>query len=533
MLKVRNKVLIFYIAVIFIISFVLRYKLLFNYFVIDDYILVINNSFISSISGLIEVLNPKNFFSVLPIRCGARPFTIVSFVLDYHFFNLNPFGYHLINLILHSINSCLLFLFCYNLKKDSKAFPFIVALFYSLHPIQTEVVNTISFRADLLLSLFSLTALNLINFFNIKTFILNKKCLYLIIFLFVCFAFLSKENAIALPVIIFIYIYLFYKNNNLLKFSFITFIVVISLFFFFWIERFPVPLYFSIYPSLPANFNPLANVTSYMYTLFTALFYNILHVLYPVYLSVDYTLIFSKYIFVFAVLFIITIAYTLLYIKDKYIKFSLLALIIAYLPVSNLIPLVNTIADRYMYYPMIFISILFGLLVLKLKKFMSFKLLISFIILLLIVNTAISYDRGIVYNNQYSLYFDAIIKNPNHPRALYNMAIAYYDNKEYEKSLDLLNRLSNINPSYNRELVWFIMGHNYKALKNNELAKQYYMKVFLLAPQNQDFLDVFISMFPSVDSALYYLLNNTKSLDDEIILSFQQYQKSQNTVEIK
>ena len=108
-----------------------------------------------------------------------------------------------------------------------------------------------------------------------------------------------------------------------------------------------------------------------------------------------------------------------------------------------------------------------------------------------------------------------------------------FDNKEYEKSLDLLNRLSNINPSYNRELVWFIMGHNYKALKNNELAKQYYMKVFLLAPQNQDFLDVFISMFPSVDSALYYLLNNTKSLDDEIILSFQQYQKSQNTVEIK
>jgi tetratricopeptide (TPR) repeat protein len=223
----------------------------------------------------------------------------------------------------------------------------------------------------------------------------------------------------------------------------------------------------------------------------------------------------------------------LIYVRDKYIKFSILALIVAYLPVSNLIPLVNTIADRYMYYPMIFVSILFGLLVVKLQKFVNSKLLISFVIMLFVINTAISYDRGIVYNNQYYLYFDAIVKNPNHPRVLYNMAFAYFENKEYEKSLELLNKLSNINPSYNRELVWFVMGRNYKALNDYDKTKQYYMKAFLLAPQNQDFLDEFISMFPSVDNALYYLLNNTKSLDDEIILSFQQYQNSKNTVVVE
>ena len=288
-----------------------------------------------------------------------------------------------------------------------------------------------------------------------------------------------------------------------------------------------------MYPSLPVNFNPLFNITSYLYTLFTVLFYNILHVLYPVNLSVDYTLIFSKYIFIFVTLFIITVIFILIYVKDKYVRFSILALIVAYLPVSNLIPLVNTVADRYMYYPMIFVSILFGLLYLKLQKFINPKLLISFIIILFVINTAISYDRGTVFNNQYSLYFDAITKNPNHPRALYNMAVAYYGNKEYEKSLALLDRLSSINPNYNRESVWFITGKNYKDLKDNEKAKEYYMKSFLLAPQNQDFLDEFILMFPSVDRALYYLLNNTKTLDDEIISSFQQYQKSKNTVEVK
>jgi tetratricopeptide (TPR) repeat protein len=157
----------------------------------------------------------------------------------------------------------------------------------------------------------------------------------------------------------------------------------------------------------------------------------------------------------------------------------------------------------------------------------------TFVIILFAINTAISYERGTVYNNQYSLYFDAIIKNPNHTRVLYNMAIAYYDNKEYEKSLELLNKLSRVNPSYNRELVWFITGKNHEFLNDKETAKQYYMKAFLLAPNNQEFLDKFISMFPSVDNALYYLLQNTKSLDNEIFVSFQQYQKSKNNIEIK
>ena len=533
MLKVKDKLLVFGIIFIFVVSFVLRYKVLFNNFVLDDFILVINNSFISSFSNILDVLNPKNLFNVLPIRCGARPFTIASLIVDYQLFHLNPFGYHFINLLLHSINCFLVFLFCYSLKINNKIFPFVAAFFFSLHPIQTEVVSCICFRADLLFSLFSLLALNLASFFDNKNSLLNKKFIYVLIFCFACFAFFSKENAIVLPLIIFLYVFLLNKDIKLIKFSVITFIAVLLLFFFFWIERFPVPLYFSMYNSLPANTIPLSSVTNYIYTIFTALFYNILHILYPVNLCVDYTVAFSKTILICVILLIMSIFLILLYVRDKYIKFSILAIICAYLPVSNLVPLVNTVADRYMYYPMIFISILFGLSVVKLQKFINLKLLMTFIIILFVINTGISYDRGNVYNNQYSLYFDAIIKNPNHPRALYNMAVAYYDNKEYKKSIELLDKLSDINPSYNRELSWFITGKNYEALNDKETSKKYYMKAFLLAPKNQEFLDKFISMFPSVDNALYYVLQNTKSVDNEIILSFQQYQNSKNTIEIK
>ena len=533
MLKDKNKLLVVWIGLIFVISFLLRYKVLFNNFVLDDFVLIVNNSFIASFSNIFDVLNPKNLFSVLPIRCGARPFTVASLIFDYHLFNLNPFGYHFVNLFLHSVNTVLIFLFCYCLKTNKKIFPFIAALFFSLHPIQTEVVSAVCFRADLLFSMFSLITLNLILFFDKPKSLISKKILFLLIFCFACLAFFSKENAIVLPLIILIYVLLFYRDIKLIKFSVITFIAVIFLFFFFWVERFPVPLYFSIYHSLPINTIPLSSISNYISIIFTALFYNISHVLYPVNLSVDYTLIFSKYIVILMLLIVMMTIVTLVYIKDKYIKFSVLALTFSYLPVSNIIPLVNTVADRYMYYPMIFISILFGLLFIKLQKVINPKLLVFFVIILFSVNTAISYCRGIVYNNQYSLYSDAINKSPNHSRVLYNMAVAYYDNKEYEKSLELLNKLSSINPSYNRELVWFITGKNYELLNDKEASKKYYMKAFLLSPDNQEFLDKFISMFPSVDNALYYLLNNTKSLDNDAVLSFQQYQNSRNTLEIK
>ncbi len=144
------------IVLIFVISFVARYNVLFGQYVLDDFILVVYNTFITDIKNLVVLLNPVNFIEVLPIRCGARPFTIATLIVDFWISSSNPVWYHFVNLLLHSVNSCLVFSFCYLLRKDSLLFPVGSALFFSLHPIQTEVVSVISFRADLLLTFFSL-----------------------------------------------------------------------------------------------------------------------------------------------------------------------------------------------------------------------------------------------------------------------------------------------------------------------------------------------------------------------------------------
>ena len=527
--KYKYKILVIFFIVIFFVSFFSRFNLLYNSFVLDDFILVVNNTFITGIDNLFKVLNPKNYlFSVLPIRCGARPFTVSSLIIDYYISNLNPFGYHFVNLCLHSVNSFLVFLFCYYFKKGNLLFALASCFFYSFHPIQTEVVGVISFRADLLLSFFSLIILNLLNLFTVKNIKINKKIIYLLIFIFMCCAFFSKENAIVLPLIIFVFVLLFCNNTKLLKFSFVSFIFIMFLFFFFWIERFPVPLYYSIYPNLPSNLTPLSNFTSYVNTIFTALFYNLSNIVYPVNLSVDYSLSFSKYVTGLMIFFVLFFIFFTIYTKDKYLKFSLITLILMYLPISNIVPLVNTVADRYLYFPMIAISVLFGLLMLKLQKHINKNLLICFLSFLFITNIFISYQRAVTYKNQYYLYYDAILKTPNNIRVLYNMSVAYFDNKEYEKTIETLNKLMSINPVYMRDKVWFIMGMSYDNLNNRRQAIKYYHKAFLLNPENKEISDKFINSFDSCQQAFQYMITHTKKVNDTIISVFQTYQDNIN-----
>ena len=189
----KSKYLIEYLSFIifiFVVSFVSRYSVLFGHYVLDDFVLIVYNRFITDINNIFLLLNPVNIVEVLPIKCGARPITIATLMIDFWIGALNPFWYHLTNLLLHSINSCLVFSFCYLLKKDISLFPVSSALFFSLHPIQTEVVSVISFRADLLLVFFSLLALNMINFLNIHSIKeVNKKIIFLFVFLFVFFSF--------------------------------------------------------------------------------------------------------------------------------------------------------------------------------------------------------------------------------------------------------------------------------------------------------------------------------------------------------
>ena len=120
-----------------------------------------------------------------------RPLTLLSLGLDFQLFGEAPWGYHLTNILLHSVNSLLLYALARDLLGEDRAALW-AALLYASHPLQTEVVAWVSARGDLLASLLSLSAL------------LAHRQRRVLAYLLYAGACLAKETAMVLPVALFL-----------------------------------------------------------------------------------------------------------------------------------------------------------------------------------------------------------------------------------------------------------------------------------------------------------------------------------------
>ena len=87
-----------------------------------------------------------------------RPVCVLSFRLNYFLGKLDPFGYHLGNVVLHVLVTAIFTHFCRILLQET--FPTLVAgLLFAAHPVHTEAVAGIVGRADVGACLFFLLAL--------------------------------------------------------------------------------------------------------------------------------------------------------------------------------------------------------------------------------------------------------------------------------------------------------------------------------------------------------------------------------------
>lgn len=98
------------------------------------------------------------------------PLTFISLAVDYHFWGLNPFGFHLTNIILHAINTGLVVVITDALIKDRgnvegdrdcnrfghAAALALSGLFFGIHPLRVESVAWVTERKDVLNGVFTL-----------------------------------------------------------------------------------------------------------------------------------------------------------------------------------------------------------------------------------------------------------------------------------------------------------------------------------------------------------------------------------------
>lgn len=128
-----------------------------------------------------------------------RPLSLVMFATEWQLTGGQPWLGHAVNVLMYALICVLvLLLFRKLLIKQHPLIPLMAALFFTVHPLHTEVVANIKSRDELLCLLFSLLAMiTALKFFELKKVLwmaLSALCFLL--------ALLSKENAIAMLVII-------------------------------------------------------------------------------------------------------------------------------------------------------------------------------------------------------------------------------------------------------------------------------------------------------------------------------------------
>jgi cytochrome c-type biogenesis protein CcmH/NrfG len=117
-------------------------------FIWDDDRYITENAALRSFAGLIQIW----------IHPGATvqyyPLTFTSFWIEYHLWGLHAGGYHLVNVLLHAVNSILLWRTLRYLGLGPVAL--VTAILFAVHPIQVESVAWITERKNLLSALFYL-----------------------------------------------------------------------------------------------------------------------------------------------------------------------------------------------------------------------------------------------------------------------------------------------------------------------------------------------------------------------------------------
>ena len=175
----------------------LAYAHVLGYFFNDrDSLILIETGRVGAAGDIARILTTRPVFS--RVVDMYRPLSLLSYGLDYSIWGLDPFGYHLTDLVLHVLVALLVFAVAYSVTRGDRAVALLGALIFTLHPLNVEVVPSPERRHDVMATLFFLIS------FLIFTGGGSRKRGALAL-LFYGLALCSKEMAIVLPLVVWAY----------------------------------------------------------------------------------------------------------------------------------------------------------------------------------------------------------------------------------------------------------------------------------------------------------------------------------------
>lgn len=161
-----------------------------------------------------------------------RPLFLDSMILNYQSSEMDPTGYHLVNVLLHLVNVLLLYQLFRKLNiRDLHAF--LLSLLFAIHPVLSQAVAWIPGRNDTMLALFTLTFLiftiNYANSGKLKWLLLST--------VFLLLAFFTKETAVFDAPVAFVILVFLLQKSWLDKRNITQYVVWVAVFILWFVVR--------------------------------------------------------------------------------------------------------------------------------------------------------------------------------------------------------------------------------------------------------------------------------------------------------
>jgi len=396
------------IVIILILIAIPYFTALQHGFVYDDHGSIEENPFLQDPSNIAQVITLQTITDDT-IADGRRPVVIMSYFIDHTLWGIKPFGYHLTNLFLHLLVVTLLFLLVQRLQKKKQIFPAVAAaLIFGLHPVLTEAIQVPAFREDLLVAAFTLLYLLTA---------LKKGRMALFALPLLVLALASKESAAVAPILL-AWLWSCFPECRPEKKSVFGLLVgsfaLVGIFIVLWSMGGSLQAASEEWSGLglqfPANF--LTAPWLWVKTL------RILIIPYP--LIADYVV--NPVTSLFTLPFLLGLTITGAWIagavslrqRAPHIAFGMGLMLIAFIPVANLVPLYNPFAERYLYFLTIGFALIMAYLFYAISKTQVRAALLAIVCAVYAVTTVIRLDD---WSDDMTLWTKTLEQEPQSARA--------------------------------------------------------------------------------------------------------------------
>lgn len=445
-----------------------------NDFVFDDISTIKDNKIIRDWRNISMLFN-RNYFSEVGLsgystsgEASYRPLVTLSYFIDYSLWGANSIGYHITNLFLHLSTIVLFYMFVMRLGIGRLPALF-ASILYAVHPVLTEAINCTSFREDILCALFFYAALSL--YFS------NRDRFGVITAVLAAASMFSKEMGVMILPVVIILDLVFYKNtlrNRLIAYSSIGMATLCYIIIRFVLMKNNRP---EIIPYPAEGLFMNIGVMSWIVIKYIRLS------LYPVNLTVDYYIdpphsfevryVLSLFIVTFLIgLIVVRFVRMLRAGRKPDLSIWMLLFFVALVPVMNIIPIKNIIAERYLYVPFGFAAIFGAQLIRPLYSFRTRQICMLSIFLIILCCTCLTVSRNEVWSSGFSLWTETLRENPRSFHAHNNLGSWYDGINQTARAIRHYEHAIRLRPQ--DAIPFFNLANTFKRVQKYKQALYYY-----------------------------------------------------------